>query len=94
MKELEKEFNGRGEVKGFHFKQIKANEFAYIYEVHNPDVIEPHYEVFERRINEQFDCESYPKSNSFGVWAWCCIDLKAAERRFNKITKRLTDKTK
>ena len=94
MKELEKEFFGRGEVKGFYFKQIKSNQFAYIYEVHHPDVVEPHYSVFERRVNKQFDCESYPNSNSFGIWAWCCVSLDAAEARFEQITERLSKKAK
>ena len=88
MKELEKEFIGIGEVKDFRFKQILSNNYAYMYEVKNPDVYEVYYEVFERRINEQFGCVSYPKGKAFGIWAWCITDYDRAKEKFDWLTKR------
>lgn len=86
MKELEKEFIGRGEVKGFRFTQIKQNQHAYIYQVDDDHGIR--YEVFQRKINKKWECVSYPKSKSFGIWAWSCMSLEKAEDRFAEITTR------
>lgn len=76
MKELEKQFTGIGEVKGFTFTQIKQNEVGFIYEVES--LGSKHYEVFKRRENSRFGCVSYPKSKSFGIWAWTTSDLDRA----------------
>ena len=76
MKELEKSFKGKGEVKGFMFTQIKKTEHAYIYKVDYYGGT--HYEVFERKENERWDCISYPKSKSFGVWAWTYRNISDA----------------
>lgn len=43
IKELEKEFTGVGEVKGFEFRQINKSEAAYIYEVRSGDKL--YYEI-------------------------------------------------
>lgn len=86
VKELKEEFDGVGEVSGFHFIQKMKNDYAYLYEVHNPNVVEPHYEVFERRVNTMYDCVSYPKSNAFGVWAWCIVSYDRALEKFKEIT--------
>ena len=79
--ELEKEFNGIGEVKGYTFQMIAEEKgIGYIYMVTNESTT--HYEVFrhketpvlidfEKRIYSETDTKvTYPKSNSFGVWAW------------------------
>lgn len=92
MKELRKEFVGIGEVRGFVFKQLHMNEYAYVYEVKNPEQNSPHYEVFERVENLQFDCVSYPKAKSFGVWAWCLKDYDKAMLKYGKITKKAQEK--
>lgn len=94
MKELEKEFIGKGEVKDFRFKQIFANKYAYMYQVKHPDVHEVYYEVFERKINEQFGCVSLPKSKSFGIWAWCITDYDRAKEKFDWLTKRAERRAK
>lgn len=94
MKELEKEFIGIGEVKGFRFKQIFANKYAYMYQVKHPDVHEVYYEVFERKINEQYGCISYPKSKAFGIWAWCITDYDRAKEKFAKLTARVQKREK
>ena len=68
MKELEENFIGKGEVKGFIFTQIKKSEYAYIYSVNNGFSVS--YEVFFRKENKQYNCISYPSSKAFGFWAW------------------------
>lgn len=91
MKELQKEFVGTGEVKGDKFSQVKQSEFAYIYRRIFNDGGEC-YEVFRRRENKQFNTVSYPKSKSFGIWAWCCSSLEMAENKFNSINKSKDEK--
>ena len=83
MKKLNKEFIGRGEVRGFKFTQIRATKRAFLYEVDADGVI--CYEVFKRMINKQYDCESYPGSNSFGLWAWHYMDLTKAMNKFKTL---------
>lgn len=89
MKKLEKEFTGVGEVKGFGFKQITSNGYAFIYEVKQPMVDESYYEVFERRVNTQYNCESYPSRKAFGIWAFCCISYERAQEIYKKLSKRV-----
>ena len=86
MKELQTTFIGRGEVKGFLFRQIERTERAYIYEVSHPDVKKPHYEVFRRRENDRFGAVSYPKANAFGIWAWTYFTLAEAREKLAEIT--------
>ena len=84
MKELEKSFIGKGEVRGFEFTQIKKNEKAFIYRVDTGD--STHYEVFKRKINRMYNCESYPRSKSFGLWAWSKDSLKKANELFEELS--------
>lgn len=67
MKELEINFTGKGQVRGFKFTQLKRTQNAYLYEVNTGD--NTHYEIFERVENTRFGCVSYPSNNSFGKWA-------------------------
>jgi hypothetical protein len=83
MKELQENFIGRGEVKGFIFTQLNKSEKGFIYKVDTGSSV--HFEVFKFRYNKQFDCISYPGSNSFGVWAWSCCDIERAKEIFNQI---------
>ena len=97
MKELEKEFLGKGEVSGTKFKQLKASSKAFIYELEDIETGFKRYEVFERRKQKEMTVnmggqeityeakELYPKSNSFGSWAWCTTDLDRAIEIFNRI---------
>lgn len=84
MKQLEKEFIGRGQVKGFRFTQIKQNCHAYLYEV--SDKINTWYEVFYKKENNLYNCVSYPSNKAFGVWAWTYHTIEKAEDRFLYIT--------
>lgn len=77
MKELEKEFIGKGQVKGFLFTQVKKTEHGYIYQVSDNGNLR--YEVFKRKLNTRFECVSYPSNNSFGIWAFATPILERAE---------------
>lgn len=81
LRELPVEFVGVGEVRGFVFRQVSRTMFGYIYEVRVPGKEGCHYEVFRRMENARFGCVSYPKSKSFGAWAWCCDSLAKARER-------------
>ena len=81
LRELPLEFVGVGEVRGFLFRQVARTMFGYIYEVRGPGKGDSHYEVFRRMENARFGCVSYPKSKSFGAWAWCCDSLAKARER-------------
>lgn len=81
LRELPLEFVGTGEVRGFQFRQVSRTMFGYIYEVRVPGKEGSHYEVFRRMENARFGCVSYPKSKSFGAWAWCCDSLAKARER-------------
>ena len=84
MKELKTEFDGRGEMKGFKFRQLYATDKAYMYEVKSEKVI--HYEVFQKIENARYDCISYPGSKSFGICAWCIRDYDEAVAKLKDIT--------
>jgi hypothetical protein len=93
--ELEKEFIGVGEVKGFLFRQIRSSEAAYIYEVSFEGKL--YYETFkrlkspvcidfEKRIYSETEFkESYPKANKFGISAWSAFGLEQATDKFNEL---------
>lgn len=72
VKLLEKDFIGRGEVKGFHFKQVYMHDKFYIYKV--TDENRSYYELIKRTVNRDYitrlPVESYPTSKSFGKKAW------------------------
>lgn len=80
MKQLQEQFIGRGEVKGFIFTQIKKSDKAFIYKV-DCDGCE-HFEVFKYKENKQFECISYPKTASFGLWAWTYKDFELALEKY------------
>lgn len=90
MKELKEYFSGRGQVKDYVFNQISRTKYGYIYEVASDKG--KHYEVFERRINTQYDCVSYPRDKSFGVWAWTCMDLDSAKEKLKEIDFYISNK--
>jgi len=87
IKKLSIEFIGRGEVKGFQFRQLMRGQKMILYEVTSQG--NTHYEVFEIRVcltpitREPY--EGYPKANSFGVWAWTTRIYEKALERFTKI---------
>lgn len=87
IKELPIEFIGKGEVRGFRFRQLMRGQKMFLYEVYFDGL--KHYEVFEYRLcftpmtKEQY--VGYPKANSFGVWAWTYREYEKAVEKFNQI---------
>jgi hypothetical protein len=86
IKELPLEFQGRGEVKCYCFKQNKRSNLCYIYEVLAPNG-QVWYEVFRAKINPLYDNISYPSSKQFGLTAWTCKTREKAEVRFMELVK-------
>lgn len=64
----------------YQFTQINRTDRAYLYEVRIDGVLS-HYEVFKRKINKRFRCESYPTTKAFGIWAWIYTCLGKAIQR-------------
>lgn len=62
---MKQQFQGRGEVKGYTFTQIRVTDLGFIYSKELNGSLS--YEVFKRKENKRFNCISYPTSNSFGV---------------------------
>jgi hypothetical protein len=69
IKPLPEKFAGTGEVRGYEFCLVSKTKRGFCFEVSNSGIIS-HYEVFKRKINYRFNCESYPTSKAFGIWAW------------------------
>lgn len=91
LKELEEVFNGRGEVKGFVFRQLKRSEHAYIYEQKELESGHITYEVFRRKVNLQYNCVSYPSSKGFGDYIYqgkCFRDISKAEDYFDYLNEK------
>jgi hypothetical protein len=83
MKLLEKKFSGKGEVKGFKFKQVQKSNTAYIYEVNSGCNI--YYEVFSRVVNTKRQKEVYPLAKHFSIWAWTQMNYEDAKKKFNQL---------
>lgn len=81
IKQLSEKFEGRGEVRGYKFRLTCKTKRAICYEVSLNGRI-THFEVFLRKINKRFSCESYPSSKAFGIWAWT---FKSQELALNKL---------
>lgn len=88
MDELSIEIKGRGNVRGTTFRQLSKSDKAYVYERIDAYGNNDGYEVFRRRMNKKFGCESYPGSKSFGIWAWCFNSLDKAMERFEYINNK------
>jgi hypothetical protein len=84
IKQLELNFTGKGEVRGFKFTQLRQTVSAYLYEVNTGD--SKYYEVFKKKINKRYDCISYPTSKAFGIWAWTYPNLNSAFVKLNEIS--------
>ena len=83
MKLLDLKFSGKGEVKGFTFKQVQKSNTAYIYEVNSGSSI--YYEVFTRVVNNKYQKEVYPMAKHFSIWAWTQMNYEDAKRKFNQL---------
>lgn len=85
IKELDKDFVGVGQVRGFKFTQMNSSMYGFLYKVDSGDTI--YYEVFKRRVNTQYNNISYPSNKAFGIWAWTTPDLSKAIDRLNSFEK-------
>ena len=69
---LPKEFIGTGSRKGFWFKQIKGNQYKYLYAVHGKFDIQ--YEVIKPQIGinpiSKTPFERYPSEKSLDILIW------------------------
>ena len=83
-KELNTDFTGTGQVRGFKFTQISKTDSAYLYLINTGDRI--HYEVFRKHINRRFACVSYPADKAFSIWAWTTSNLERAFEIFNELS--------
>lgn len=89
MRKLEKTIIGRGEVRGYTFERVYETDKMYIYAQIDNETHKIHsYEVFEKKVNELFDTESYPQSKSFGAWAWSVATLEEAMVKLKEIESR------
>ncbi len=83
-KYLDKEFKGSGEVRGYHFERVKQTGLVAMYKVSYKKNV-AHYEVFKRRINNQFSVETYPSAKQFGKIAFTTFSLKSAKEIFKRL---------
>ena len=86
IKPLKTQFEGRGEVRGYHFTLLGMTNRAFLYEVSSCD--RKHYEVFKKRINKRFSCVSYPICHGFGIWAFTYMNLKSAIKKYNELNQK------
>ena len=84
---LEKQFIGRGEVKGFNFRQLSFEDNVYLYEVEYEGC--SWYEVFEHRINTQFGNVIYPSSKAFGLWASTTVNYERSLQMVSEYQERI-----
>lgn len=96
IQELESNFIGKGEVKGFRFEKLRQTKDGYIYQVISDE--KRHYEVFRKKVTpvcinfekreySETDFKvKYPKSRDFGVSAWCVSSLKRADEKLKGFT--------
>ena len=92
VREIPAEFKkGENSVSSGKFRQLKANDKAYIYERKDGD--QTYWEVFVRRVlknwqGEEYYYVPYPREASFGKWAWCYNNFDKAMKKFNELTNR------
>ena len=84
IKQLKTGFIGVGQVRGFQFALISKTNWAFLYEVDTGDTI--YYEVFRKRINRRFACESHPTDKAFGIWAWTTPNMERALEILNNLS--------
>ena len=64
---------------GFTLKQVYQDDDFYIYEKVNTEFnYKAGYELFERRVNTMFKCETVPGGEAFGIWAFQLPNLNKA----------------
>ena len=92
VKELQKDFMGKREMKGIHFKQVYNDQDWYIYELTQNGYT--WFEVFKEKIccsftvidgkfitSHSVGMVKYPSMNDFGNWAWTASTFDRAKER-------------
>ncbi len=77
-------------LKGFTLTKQYMDDEYYIYKkTHTHDGYDAGYELFKRKINTMFDCETIPGGNAFGVWAWQLLTLERCYEKLNEIKNKI-----
>lgn len=67
---------------GFDYHKVKEVDNGFIYrQDDNGKTVA--FEVFKRKHNLYYQCESFPGNEAFGVWAWTYRNLEEAEKRLS-----------
>lgn len=75
---------------GFTLTKVYEDDKYYIYKKTNTEFgYEAGYELFERRINTMFNCETVPGGEAFGIWAFQLHSYDAAIEKLNKLKTEL-----
>jgi len=95
-RDLENEFIGTGDIKGFKLVKLASTDKGFLYSVDSGEG-NIHYEVFQRKTTPiclDFekkifsDTDSkviYPKDEHFGQWASCILEYKDALEKLNSL---------
>lgn len=65
--------------------KYKEGNKSYIYAQLAADGRKLGFHVFKKKVNTMYNCESYPGSEAFGVWAWQYADLAIAVDKFKQL---------
>lgn len=69
---------------GFTLTKVYTDDEYYIYHKRHTEIgYCGGYELFERRINTMFQCETVPGGEAFGIWAF---QLRSYDAALNKLS--------
>ncbi len=95
IKNLNKSFLGKGNMRSWIFSRILVSDTAYVYLLRSENE-EQHWEVVKRKVFTKYKhskkgivavrFEKYPETKDFGVYGWCMDNYKSAEAKFNKLS--------
>lgn len=66
-------------------KQYDDGEYYIFKKINTEFGYEAGYELFERRENTMFNCETIPGGEAFGVWAWQFPTYEMAINKLNNL---------
>lgn len=80
---------------GFTLNKVYEDEQFYIYKKTNTEFgYDGGFELFERRINTMFKCETIPGGEAFGIWAFQLHSYEAAIEKLNKLKMEILNEKK
>jgi hypothetical protein len=86
IKLLSNEVKSPKGLAGFTLYKEYEDENYYIFRKYNhTENYLAGYELFERKINTMFKCETVPGGEAFGVWAWQLPTLQKAYDKLKQI---------